>query len=282
MNDLAGKSTTLAQQQRDLLSAIFTTKNIAAQAANILATTINTSKNNIKTRGLLTYQANAAASAVRSLQTAYPVIAQLLGEDAFEHLARDFWAQHPPTRGDLAQWGSELHAFMTSILALQTEPYLSDVARTEWALHTAAITADQVANVTTFALLTEHDPDALTLQLAPGTALIHSDYPVASILVAHLYANLPASPSFEEVGQKLRHNVAETALVWRQGLRPVVAICAVGEANFIRQLLSDKSLLAALEMPSACDSASDLACFDFNTWLPQAVQSGLLLGARLL
>ena len=101
-------ATDLAQQQRDLLQAIFTTNNIATQAINTPARGINGTLNPYSLRGLKTYQANAAASALRSLQTAYPVIAQLIGDDAFEHLARDFWAQHPPTRGDLAQWGGEL------------------------------------------------------------------------------------------------------------------------------------------------------------------------------
>jgi hypothetical protein len=263
-------STTLAQQQSDLLRTIFTTNSIATETINTSAIGINITSN----RGLQTYQANAHASALRSLQTAYPVIAQLIGDDAFGHLARDFWAQHLPTRGDLAQWGGELSGFMAGIAALQTEPYLSDVATAEWALHMAATAADQAADFATFALLTEHDPNALTLQLAPGTALVHSDYPIASILNAHLHD----SPSFDEVGQKLRKNVSETALIWRQGLRPTVSNCSAGETAFIRQLLSGKSLLAALETPFTDESAP----FDFNAWLPQAVQSGLLLGARLL
>ncbi|MEN9670511.1 MAG: hypothetical protein RL018_788 [Pseudomonadota bacterium] len=266
--------TTLAQQQSDFLDAIFATNNIAAKA-------INTSARGTKTpqiRGLQTYQANAQASALRSLQAAYPVIAQLIGDDAFGHLARDFWAQHPPKRGDLAQWGGELSGFITNIPALQTEPYLSDVATAEWALHTAATAADQAADLATFALLTEHDPDALTLLLTPGTALVHSDYPIASILNAHLYGKT----NFEEVGQKLRENVPETALIWRQGLRPMVSNCSASETVFIRQLLSGKSLLAALEQPFETPFTEESAPFDFNAWLPQAVQGGLLLGARLL
>jgi hypothetical protein len=171
---------------------------------------------------------------------------------------------------------------MAGIAALQTEPYLSDVATAEWALHMAATAADQAADFATFALLTEHDPNALTLQLAPGTALVHSDYPIASILTAHLHD----SPSFDEVGQKLRKNVSETALIWRQGLRPTVSNCSAGETAFIHQLLSGKSLLAALETPLETPFETpftdESAPFDFNAWLPQAVQIGLLLGARLL
>jgi Putative DNA-binding domain len=262
--------TALLQQQNDLLTSIFTTNTIASKAVNTFAT----AKNACFFRGLQAYQANAHASAQRSLQTAYPIIAQLIGDDAFGHLARDFWAQHPPTRGDLAQWGGELSGFMAGIAALQTEPYLSDVARAEWAMHIAATAADQAPDLATFALLTELDPHLLTLQLAPGTALIHSSFPIASILTAHLYAN----PSFEAVGQKLREKLSETALVWRQGLRPMASVCSAGEAAFIRQLMTGKSLLAALEMPFT----DEVAPFDFNAWLPQAVQSGLLLGVCLL
>ena len=262
--------TTLATQQNALLDAIFTTNNIAVQAINTPATSINS----LHKRGLQTYQANANALAVRSLQSTYPVIAQLIGEQAFELLARDLWTQHPPQRGDMAQWGGDLPVFIASISALQTEPYLSDVAKVEWALHTAATAADQSADLATFSLLTEHDPDDISLQLAPGTALISSTHPVASILTAHLYAQ----PSYEDVGQKIRTYTTEIALVWRQGLRPMVSNCSAGEAAFINQILTGKSLLAALESPAADEFDS----FDFNAWLPLAVQNGLLLGAVLL
>jgi Putative DNA-binding domain len=267
------KTTALLQQQRDLLNAIFTTNTIASQAINTPARVINGTTNRGFNRGLQAYQANADASAQRSLQAAYPVIAQLIGEVAFEHLARDFWAQQPPTRGDLAQWGGELSGFIANIPALQTEPYLSDVAKAEWALHTTATAADIAADMATFSLLTTQNPDTLTLQFAPGTSLIFSSYPIASILSAHLYA----SPSFAEVGQKLRQNVGETALVWRQGLRPMVALCPESDAQLLTQLLSGKSLLAALESKEHTVSDSP---FDFQGWLPHAVTSGLLLGVR--
>lgn len=260
----------LAKQQNALLTVIYSTNTIAFESINTPATSINILKN----RGLQTYQANATSLAVRSLQSSYPVITQLIGEYAFARLARDFWAQHPPQRGDMALWGGELSVFIARIAALQTEPYLSDVAKVEWVLHTAATAADQVTNLTTFSLLTEQDSDALTLQLAPGTTLIHSEHPIASILTAHLYA----SPSFEEVGQKQRQKLPEIALIWRQGLRPKIALCTPADAAFVGPLLAGESLLAALEAATAKESDK----FDFSAWLPIAVQNGLLLGAQLL
>lgn len=278
----ASRSARLAQQQRDLLHAIFTIENIAVQAikkpSNGISNTQKSSLNPHSIRGLKTYQANAAASALRSLQAAYPVIVQLIGDDAFEHLALDFWAQHPPVYGDLAQWGDKLTEFIASISALKNEPYLSDVAKAEWAMHTASTAADLSADFASFSLLAEHDPDALSLQLAPGTALIQSKFPIASILTAHLYA----ASRLEEVGRKLQQDNPEIALVYRNGFRPVISSCTVDEAGFIHQILAGKSLLMALEKPADLYIVNALGEFDFNSWLPKAVQTGLLLGALVL
>lgn len=273
----------LAAQQSALLQTLFAKSGTSGtlhpeNAINFIATkTINTPATAInegKKRGLQVYQANAEVLALRSLQASYPVVHQLVGEEAFTLLARDLWQQAPPTRGDVAQWGGGLAALIRSIPQLAEEAYLPDVARIEWALHQAATAADASADLASLTLLTQHDPDALTLQLAPGTAVLHSPQPAASVVTAHLYA----SPSFDTVGQKLRAQTPESALVWRQGLRPMVAACPQEDALFVQSLLQGGSLLAALE---ASSSAAD-SDFDFNIWLPQAAQNGLLMGARLL
>ena len=217
-------------------------------------------------RGLLAYRSNAHALAERTLLAGFPVVAQLVGIDSFHLLARDFWHQHPPTRGDLAQWGAALAAFLQSSTQLADEPYLGDVARVEWALHLAAGAADRAPEPASFALLSSTAPDALALVLASGTAAVCSAYPVASIVTAHL----EASPSLQAVGQKLRAREGECALVWRQEFKPRVAQCTAPEAALVQALLNGASLSAAL------DRAGEL---DFAQWLPSAAQSGLVLGA---
>ena len=269
MNDFSN----LAQQQSDLLNAIFTTNKIAKNTIN----TSTTALNSIKNRGILTYRANSSALANRSLQAAYPVIAQLIGEEAFEHLAIDFWAQHPPVRGDLAQWGGDLFDFINRIEAFQSEPYLSDVANAEWALHTTAIAPDKNADYASFSLLTELDAGSVTLDLAPGTALIQSNYPVASLLAVHLYADERVSPSFDEVRQKLHDGTPEIAMIWRHGFLPRVSACSLAESELLTILLRGKSLLAAIELAIA---KPDIKPFDFEAWLTQAVLQGLILGAK--
>ena len=257
--------TSLAVEQQALLDALFT-RPLADQsgdAINLIATRAYYTG----ARGLKAYQNNGFSLAGRTLMAAYPVMAQLLGEDSFAPLARDFWLAHPPVRGDLAHWGAALGDFVQHNALLADEPYLGDVARVEWALHRSASAADRDAQSATFALLSTIEPDALTLLLASGAFVMASAYPVASIITAHLYN----SPTLEEVGRKLRAGGRECAVVWRQGFKPQVALCTVEQAGFLQSLLSGASLLLALERAGE---------FDFNQWLPAAVQSGLVLGAR--
>ena len=96
--------------------------------------------------------------------------------------------------------------------------------------------------------------------------VLASAYPVASIVTAHLNN----SPTLEEVGRKLRAGEAECMVVWRQGFKPQVAPCTAAQAAFMQALQSGASLLSALERADE---------FDFNQWLPAAVQNGLVLGA---
>ncbi len=247
----------LARQQQALLKALFgapqdASKIIAPHAHGAWA------------RGLKAYQGNGHALAGRSLRAAYPVLAQLLGEESFAALACALWHARPPRRGDVALWGEALPAFVAASAQLADEPYLADVARVEWALHRAVGAADAEPALATLALLTAHEPAQLALRLAPGTAVVASAYPVASIALAHL----EASPTLEEAGQRLRAGLGEAALVWRQGYQPRLRAALPGEAAFVSALLSGASLVAAL------DQAGPL---DFSRWLSQAVHSGLLL-----
>ena len=216
-------------------------------------------------RGLKAYQANGHALAERALQAAYPVLTQLLGPQSLGALARAFWHAQPPRCGDLAQWGAGLPTFLRASAQLADEPYLADVAAVEWLLHTCASEADGAGDPASFSLLMTHDPAELFLVLAPGCALLASAWPVASLMGAHLVGR----PSLPEVGQRLRQALAETALVWRDGLRPCVREAQPGEADFVT------ALLAGCPLAQALDSAPAL---DFNGWLPGAVQTQLVLG----
>lgn len=221
-------------------------------------------------RGLAAYQANGHASAQRSLLAAYPVVAALVGEDSFDAMARAFWHRHPPERGDLAQRGERLAGFIEADSQLADVPYLADVARVEWALHRAAAAPDATASPATFALLSSTDPDQLTLCLPPGTAVLVSAWPVASLVTAHLHAD----PSMDSVAARVQAGQGECAVVWRQGLRARVAPCTPAEAALLQALLGEGSLLGSLNEALAVDAG-----FDLGPWLQAAVTNCLVLGA---
>jgi len=253
---------TLTDQQQALLHALF----IRPTPGDAGPSTGTCSPHFSGLRGLHAYRANGHSQAERSLRASYPVVAQLLGDEDFSALSGDFWHHDPPMLGDLAQWGGELSAFLRDNLQLAGEPYLADVARVEWSLHRCALAADRAADLASLALLSTADASALTLRLASGTALVTSEFPVASIVTAHLHG----SPSLEQAGQMLREGCCETAVVWRQGYRPCVSACGPAEAALLGHILRGSDLLAALEHAPG---------IDFSAWLTRAVQCGLVVGA---
>ena len=201
-------------------------------------------------RGLAAYRANGHALAERALAAAYPVVAAMVGQDCLDALARTLWHGHPSQHGDIARWGGELPALLALEAQLAEFPYLADVARAEWALHRAAGAPDANADPPSFALLTQQDPGAVTLRLAPG------------------------EPTLSEAADRLRDREAEQALVWRRALRPEVRPCEAGEAALVDTLLHRQGLVPALDAALATDPG-----FDFSAWLAQAVGDGLVLGA---
>ena len=322
--------TALAEQQRALLEALFAWPNDNA------IENISNCLDGTWARGLKAYQAHGHMLADRTLRGIYPVVAQLLGGDSFASLARAFWHAHPPERGDLAQWGGYLANFVQASDQLRDEPYLGDVARVEWALHTCAGAADRAAGHATFQLMMAHDPATLRLVLAPGCAVLPSAWPVASIVTAHqqgadhaaheglaadsvsgyphtgdhlnmqgdtggdahgdscgegrgardtqVHSPSEITPRLAVAREKLCAGVAESAVVWRAGYQPRVRAAVPGEAQLLTALLAGRSLGEAVQGTDQAAVTRGLqspGVFDFNAWLPMAVQTGLLLGAAL-
>ncbi|WP_372825161.1 putative DNA-binding domain-containing protein [Polaromonas sp.] len=261
----------LAAQQQALLQALYLPRH--QDAMKIIAACAHPERagsQNYLERGLQAYRSNGHALAQRVLSAAYPVLAQLTGAESFDTLSRHFWQSHPPVRGDMAQWGAGFADFIKTLADLmREEPYLADVARVEWALHTVATQADGQADLSSFALLESREPSDTALVLSPGAQCLSSVFPVVSIVQSHL----AGEPTLQEAGERLRAQVAETALVWRHGLKPSLRQAQVGEAVFIAALQENRSL---------ADSLSAAPGFDFPQWLVPAVQTGLLLSARAL
>lgn len=217
-------------------------------------------------RGLAAYRTNAGATAERALAAAFPTVQPLLGDEAFAALARAFWQQQPPQRGDLAEWGEALPAFIAGDAQLAGEPYLADVARLDWAVHAAAHAADAPAPAGLERLATD-DPATLHLRLAAGTTLVDSPHPVVSIWHAH---RATGADRFDAVRAAFAAGRGEVALVRREGWPVRVHAVDAATARFTATLLQGGPLGAAL--------AAAGAEFDFTAWLVDALRCGAVSG----
>ncbi|MEY8878154.1 MAG: putative DNA-binding domain-containing protein [Leptothrix sp. (in: b-proteobacteria)] len=235
-------------------------------------------------RGLAAYLANAAALAERSLAARYPTVQTLVGAESFALLARHLWQAEPAERGDLAQWGHGLPAFIAASAQLASEPYLADVARLDAACADAESAADAEPQLDTLAALASEAPDRLQLRLAAGTALLDSAHPLVEIWHAHHAVDPaarsdPFAPVREEMARSAAHaeGAAEpfqTVLVWRAGWQARVQALEPTARAFMAALLAGADLATALDR-----AAAD---FDFEAWLLQALRDEQLVGLSVL
>lgn len=218
--------------------------------------------------GLGIYRANAHAHAERSLLAAYPVLQAQVGEATFAALAQALWHHAPPVHGDLGEWGGALAGFIEAQADLAGVPWLGDLARLEWALHRAARAPHATPDPASFALLGASEPEQLRALMAPGTALIRSPWPVLSTLDAHLHGE----PDFDELRRRLQQRQGESVRVWRPDGQVRAAAIPDEVAAFEALLADGVSLGQALQA----------ATIDVQAWLPEAVQTGRLLGVAPL
>jgi hypothetical protein len=222
-------------------------------------------------QGLAAYRGNAAATAERALGAAFPTVAALVGDEPFAALARHFWHVHPPTCGDLGEWGAELPAFIAGNGLLADVPYLAASARLDWAVHLATRAGEPPAGAPADAAallqaLADTDPDDLHLPLADGAALVSSEFPVATLWLAH-----QGRLHFDAARSALAAQQAEHAFVWRDARHRVhVQALAEADAAFTAALLRSLTLAAALDEAGPA--------FAFDRWLAQALGAPWLRG----
>ena len=281
-------TTRLAQDQQTLLRAVLSGHCDNALSARVGSNPLDASnpsgaaEESLARRGLRAYQSHGLALAERALGAAFPVIAQLMGEENFTALAQHFWRQQPPTCGDMARWGERLANFLSAAPQLAAEPYLADVARVEWALHRASFAADASSDLASFACLSAEPPAMPSLKLSPGVWLLASAFPVASLIDAHRLPPANRQPALADAAALLAGCIGENVLVWREGFRALVKCIGAAEQALLAALLAGDSLDAALTKASRAEERYYQPTFDFTEWLTNAVKIGLVTGASLI
>lgn len=176
---MSGHEALLATQQQFAAALLAPS---VPQSASVLAEF----KGAATARRFALYRGQLRATWANTLSQAYPVLRELVGEDFFAGLARDYGLAHPSNSGDLNCFGARFALFLDGFAAAAEYPYLPDMARLEWALHRAHFApAAQVAQAADWASLTPELLQASHATLHPACCLLRSDWAVAALWQAH-------------------------------------------------------------------------------------------------
>lgn len=207
------------------------------------------------------YRNNVAVSLTDALQTAFPVIAKLIGEENFKGLAGLFLRKHPPRSPLLMFYGEAMPGFLEGFQPLAHIGYLPDIARLELALRQAYHAAD--AAPADPARLQEIAPDRLMdarLTLAPAVRLIRSRWPIHAVWRFNMEPGAP-KPAM----------AAEDVLVSRPDMDPVQTVLPQGGGAFVAALAEGATFGKAVDRATA-----ETAGFDLSVTLATLLAAGAL------
>jgi len=192
------------------------------------------------------YRNNVATSLMDALESGFPVIARLLGEQNFRNIARDFQWNAPPSSPLMMHYGNGFPEYLDEHPALARFPYLGDVARLELALRHAYHAADSTAIDPS---LLQH-PDLINARFgfAPSVQLISSRWPILSVWRFNTQGG-SAKPQAQ----------AEHVLITRPDYDPIPENISKGDAALIRSLMADESLSEALTAAQGAEPEHDFS-----------------------
>ncbi len=128
------------------------------------------------------YRSSVLGIQTDALAAVYPVIQRLVGEPFFRTIGRDYLRKHPSPSGDLHELGAQMPGFLATLSAVSELPYLTDVARLEWAWHRVFHAAnDTDMDLQALANIPTEEQAGINFALRNGAHLLESDYPIHRI-----------------------------------------------------------------------------------------------------
>jgi hypothetical protein len=202
---------------------------------------------------LALYRHHVFTSLTAVLEATYPVVCRLVDRRFFAYAADAFIRRHPPAGPCLFEYGGALAEFLAEFPPCRDLGYLPDVARLEWAMHTAAHAED--ASPLPPAALAGVAPSRmaeLRFVLDPSLRLVRSPWPLDRIWRAN-QAEAGTEPVVDLTVGGVRLEVRRRD--------DVVGFRALTEAEYTlrRALLDGAALGAASEAARAVAPALDLA-----------------------
>jgi hypothetical protein len=128
------------------------------------------------------YRHHVLTSLTEVLQTTFPVVCRLVDERFFRYAADAYIRQYPPEAPCLFEYGAHFPAFLAAFPPCRHLEYLADVARLEWAMHTAVhAEVHMPLDPAELGGLAPHDVAQLTFEFDPSVTLLDSPWPIDQI-----------------------------------------------------------------------------------------------------
>ncbi|WP_439139744.1 HvfC/BufC family peptide modification chaperone [Roseicyclus sp.] len=192
------------------------------------------------------YRNNVAASLSAALETGFPTVRKLVGDEFFKAMALIYLRANPPSDPRLALYGTTFPGFLARFEPALHLRYLPDVARLDLGLRQSYHAADSTPFDTSGL-----DPAmvlALRPRLAPATLILSSRHPVFAIW---RYNNEADAPKPDPVPQDV--------MIARKGFDPVPHLLPQGGLALARALKGRLTLAEAMTRTLADHPTADIA-----------------------
>lgn len=206
------------------------------------------------------YRNNHVMSLITNLKDGFPVVAALVGDDFFGHMARIYIEHSPPKSPVMVFYGESFPDFIRQFPPAGELPYLADIAQLEY-IQRLSLHASDAPYIDV-----DHMPyDAQTLLLAqfhlhPSVYLIRSDYPIFDIW----YANQG------NLDHDIRDHAQHIVLV-RHDDTVHLHLVSDGCLRFIKALASGMTLQNAVNRQNASTSDALMRWIKFSLTLTTAL-----------
>jgi hypothetical protein len=199
--------TSLHELQARLLDALLSAEETADPAAAHLQAAISLidAPAPAAAARLAVYRNTVRSNVVAALQSTYPAVRRLVGEDYFFKVAHDFIFLHPSTSGDLTPVGTLFPAYLTQLHRHDEYAYLGDVARLELLIQEALLAPSRPPfDLKRLSRVPPAEYDALRFVLHPALRRFESRYPARRIWQSNVGSDAePETIDLADGGERL-------------------------------------------------------------------------------
>ncbi|QBC44535.1 HvfC/BufC N-terminal domain-containing protein [Iodobacter fluviatilis] len=185
--------------QRDLQACILTASDQIQQPLN---------KGNIsREREIAIYADGYFLRLAEALQSNYPALFQILGDDDFYSLARAYLHAHPSSQPSIRWFGNQLATFLAQEAPYASVPIFAELATFEWALrHTIDAADTPLLTLENLQGIPDQDWGLLHFKLHPSLSILSLQWNAPKVWQALMAEETPPEPQI----------YPQPYLVWRK------------------------------------------------------------------